>query len=197
MIAKMLNYCEHEVCLRNWCEIAKLLSTCELTRNCNVICKNAVCPSNSQILFWSFFYCRIQFSTCPPWIRYWEDFHCIRLVIWAQSGNWCGIAKLLSNCNVICESADCQQNQCEIAKSLQILKFFFLLQNPVLYVFPIESVLRRRSLYLAGDNIFWRHSLGPSYTPTLNSSEACSAADPQQCRAWGTGRKVLPLCFLW
>ena len=26
---KMLNYCKHEVCLQNWCEIAKMLKACE------------------------------------------------------------------------------------------------------------------------------------------------------------------------
>ena len=33
----------------------------------------------------SLFYCRIQFSTCPPWSRCWEDVHCIWRVIWEQS----------------------------------------------------------------------------------------------------------------
>ena len=69
-----------------------------------------------------------------------------------------------ANCSVICESTVCLRNQCEIAEQLQIcnsfrLKFYptvfdsilFLLQNPVLDVIQMESVLGILSLFPAGD----------------------------------------------
>ena len=45
----------------------------------NVKLQNSFKSSNS------FFYCRIQFSRCPPWSLCWEDVHCIRRAIWEQS----------------------------------------------------------------------------------------------------------------
>ena len=44
IIAKMLNYCKHELCLQKCCEIAN----CFKNANCNGMCKHAVCYQNHR-----------------------------------------------------------------------------------------------------------------------------------------------------